>query len=117
MLPFLSFLLQLPWSLLGLLRNSHKTLAHRFVLFFHMPSWCGREDSNLHGLLTHQVLSLACLPFHHFRVAPGAGFEPAIVGLTGRSSNQTELPRNRSFVHTMVAKVGVEPTRHKDTGS
>ena len=28
--------------------------------------WCAREDSNLHPL-RDQILSLACLPFHHSR--------------------------------------------------
>ena len=28
--------------------------------------WCAREDLNLHAL-RHQILSLACLPFHHAR--------------------------------------------------
>ena len=31
-------------------------------------SWCAREDLNLH-LLRDQILSLACLPFHHSRSA------------------------------------------------
>ena len=28
--------------------------------------WCAREDLNLQAL-RHQILSLACLPFHHAR--------------------------------------------------
>ena len=29
--------------------------------------WCAREDLNLQAL-RHQILSLACLPFHHARL-------------------------------------------------
>ena len=29
--------------------------------------WCGRQDLNLH-VVKHQILNLACLPFHHARV-------------------------------------------------
>ena len=32
-----------------------------------IPKWCAREDLNLHAL-RHQILSLACLPFHHARI-------------------------------------------------
>ena len=32
--------------------------------------WCAREDLNLHPL-RDQILSLACLPFHHSRKRPG----------------------------------------------
>ena len=28
--------------------------------------WCGRQDLNLH-VVKHQILNLACLPFHHAR--------------------------------------------------
>jgi hypothetical protein len=31
-------------------------------------SWCGREESNLHGCLAHCVLSAARMPFRHGRV-------------------------------------------------
>ena len=31
-----------------------------------LVAWCAREDLNLHAF-RHQILSLACLPFHHAR--------------------------------------------------
>jgi hypothetical protein len=34
-----------------------------------VESWCAREDLNLHPL-RDQILSLACLPFHHSRDLP-----------------------------------------------
>jgi hypothetical protein len=39
--------------------------------------WCAREDLNLHPL-RDQILSLACLPFHHSRIRPVnmAAFSP-----------------------------------------
>ncbi len=33
----------------------------------HYKHWCAREDLNLHPL-RDQILSLACLPFHHSRL-------------------------------------------------
>ena len=34
--------------------------------FSERQAWCAREDLNLHPL-RDQILSLACLPFHHSR--------------------------------------------------
>lgn len=35
----------------------------------HLPkeAWCGREDSNFHGVIPHKHLKLARLPFRHGR--------------------------------------------------
>jgi site-specific DNA recombinase len=45
-------------------------------------TWCAREDLNLHPL-RDQILSLACLPFHHSRARPtmplpGPGLKPVL---------------------------------------
>ena len=34
-----------------------------------LTTWCARKDLNLHPL-PDQILSLACLPFHHARRVP-----------------------------------------------
>jgi len=37
-----------------------------------LTTWCARKDLNLHPL-PDQILSLACLPFHHARRVPKDG--------------------------------------------
>lgn len=35
--------------------------------FQNLKHWCGREDSNFHGVIPHKHLKLARLPFRHGR--------------------------------------------------
>ena len=52
--------------------------------YFRME-WCEGRDLNPYAL-RHEILNLACLPFHHPRMVRPVGFEPTTCGFEVRHS-------------------------------
>ena len=46
--------------------TNKKTDSTKPLIGPYTVGWCGRQDLNLH-VVKHQILNLACLPFHHAR--------------------------------------------------
>src|SRR5436190_20121596 len=78
-----------------------------------MVKWCAREDSNLHPL-RDQILSLACLPFHHARrldagkdATRPVRLKPAFSTKAARASCRTTI---RLFYKSMTFLLRLPPT-------
>ena len=83
-------------DILTLVRNLelHRSYSPDFVVIT-----CGREDSNLHGINSHQPLKLAWLPLQHCRIMSASyPFRSPLISV-GQTEHLPSMPR-----------VGFEPT-------
>ena len=63
-------------------------------------NWCAREDSNLHPF-RDQILSLACLPFHHSRII---NYQQLVFALNNVNVIETTRNGQTSAVHTRLRR-------------